>query len=77
MRGFHAALMLSAVAAAPVVGAASAPAAPAATAQSAAVPSGINWFTDLRAGLAEAERTGRPVLLLAAAPSCGGVPGTW
>jgi hypothetical protein len=38
---------------------------------------GIQWFTRLKDGLAEARRTGRPILYLSAAPSCGGVPGVW
>ena len=38
---------------------------------------GIQWFTHLKDGLAEAKRTGRPILFLSAAPSCGGVPGVW
>lgn len=38
---------------------------------------GIQWFTRLKDGLAEAKRTGRPILYLSAAPSCGGVPGVW
>jgi hypothetical protein len=42
------------------------------------VPSGgIQWFTRLKDGLAEAKRTGKPILFLSAAPSCGGVPGVW
>ncbi len=50
---------------------------PAPVAPATAVPSGVQWFTELRAGLEEARRTGRPVMLLAAAPSCGGVSGMW
>ncbi|HET6382084.1 MAG TPA: hypothetical protein VFJ58_01725 [Armatimonadota bacterium] len=38
---------------------------------------GIQWFTRLKDGLAEAKRTGKPILYLSAAPSCGGVPGVW
>lgn len=38
---------------------------------------GIQWFTRLKDGLAEAKRTGKPILFLSAAPSCGGVPGVW
>ena len=37
----------------------------------------IAWFGTLEAGRAEAERTGRPILFLSAAPLCGGVPGIW
>ncbi len=38
---------------------------------------GIQWFATLKTGLAEARKTGRPVLFVAAAPHCGGVPGIW
>jgi hypothetical protein len=38
---------------------------------------GIQWFGTLDAGMREAERLGRPILLLSAMPSCAGVPGTW
>lgn len=37
----------------------------------------IAWYTDLFSGLEEAKRTGKPILLMSAAPSCGGVPGMW
>lgn len=76
MHAVHAALLLSAALAAPAAAQAVPTATPAAP-HAAAVPAGVNWFTDLRAGLAEAKRTGRPVMLLAATPSCGGIPGTW
>ena len=38
---------------------------------------GIAWFGTWAGGLAEAERTGRPILLMSAAPQCHGVPGMW
>jgi hypothetical protein len=38
---------------------------------------GIAWFGVLRDGLDEAERTGRPILFLTAAPQCNGIPGMW
>lgn len=38
---------------------------------------GIQWFATLDSGLREAQRTGKPILLLSAAPHCGGVPGIW
>ncbi len=41
------------------------------------IPDAIAWYTDLEAGLAEAKQTGKPILLMSAAPSCGGVPGVW
>ena len=51
--------------------------APAPAQKTAASTGGIQWFTRLKDGLAEAKRTGRPILFLSAAPSCGGVPGVW
>ena len=38
---------------------------------------GIQWFATLDAGIAEAQRTGRPILFLSAAPHCAGVSGIW
>lgn len=38
---------------------------------------GIQWFATWESGLREAQRTGRPILLVAAAPHCGGVSGIW
>lgn len=38
---------------------------------------GIPWFATLDAGLAEAKRTGKPILFLSAAPHCGGIAGLW
>ena len=37
----------------------------------------IAWFGTWEAGLAEAKRTDRPILLMSAAPQCHGVPGMW
>lgn len=37
----------------------------------------IAWFGVLNEGLAEAERTGKPILLVSAACQCAGVPGIW
>jgi hypothetical protein len=37
----------------------------------------IAWFGTWEAGLAEAKRTNRPILLVSAAPHCHGVPGIW
>lgn len=37
----------------------------------------IAWFGVLGEGLAEAERTGKPILLVSAACQCAGVPGMW
>lgn len=38
---------------------------------------GIQWFASLDSGLKEAQRSGRPILLVSAAPHCAGVPGIW
>src|SRR5439155_5704220 len=38
----------------------------------------IAWFGTWKGALAEAQRSGRPILLLAAAPQCaGGISGLW
>ena len=37
----------------------------------------IQWFGTLERGLAEAQRTGKPILLVSGAPHCSGVPGMW
>ena len=43
------------------------------------VPEGvqIQWFATLDRGLAEAKRTGKPILFVSAAPHCAGVSGMW
>jgi hypothetical protein len=38
---------------------------------------GIAWFATWDSGLREAQRTGKPILLVAAAPHCAGVSGVW
>jgi hypothetical protein len=38
---------------------------------------GIVWFGTLKAGVAEAKRTNRPILLMSAVPECHGVSGIW
>lgn len=38
---------------------------------------GIQWFTTWAAGKEEAARTGKPILLVSAAPHCAGVSGIW
>lgn len=38
---------------------------------------GIAWFGTWDGALAEAKRTGRPILFMSAAPQCSGVPGVW
>ena len=42
-----------------------------------ALPRGIAWYGVLTDGIADAKATNRPILLLAAAPQCAGVPGMW
>ena len=37
----------------------------------------IVWYGTLELGRAAAKKTGRPILLVAGAPHCGGVPGVW
>lgn len=37
----------------------------------------IPWYATLKRGLAEAERTGRPILFVSGNPSCAGVSGMW
>ena len=37
----------------------------------------IAWYSTLASGLAEAERSNRPILLISGAPQCLGVSGTW
>ncbi len=38
---------------------------------------GIAWFGRVEDARAEASRTGRPILLMSAAPQCSGAPGMW
>lgn len=42
-----------------------------------AVPPRIGWYGALQSGLAEARRSGRPILLVSGAPQCLGVSGIW
>ncbi|MBS1992219.1 MAG: hypothetical protein JSS83_16970 [Cyanobacteria bacterium SZAS LIN-3] len=37
----------------------------------------IGWIPTWDQAIAEARQTRKPILLIAAAPSCGGVPGVW
>ena len=37
----------------------------------------IAWFGRLDDARAEAARTGRPILMMSAAPQCSGAPGMW
>ena len=43
----------------------------------ASVPPSIAWYGTLKDGLAEAKRSGRPILFVSAAPQCLGVSGIW
>ena len=43
----------------------------------ALTPGGIQWFATWDSGLDEANRTGKPILLVSAAPHCAGVSGIW
>lgn len=45
--------------------------------QTAELTPQVAWFGVLSEGLAEAERTGKPILLVSAACQCAGVPGMW
>ena len=38
---------------------------------------GIQWFATWESGKREAERSGRPIMLVSAAPHAGGVSGCW
>ena len=37
----------------------------------------IAWYGNLADGLAEAKRTGKPILFITAAAQCNSVPGMW
>jgi hypothetical protein len=41
------------------------------------LPGGIQWFATWESGVEEASRTGKPILLVSAAPHCAGVSGIW
>ncbi len=38
---------------------------------------GIQWFTTWESAKLEAEKTGRPILFVSAAPHCAGISGIW
>lgn len=44
---------------------------------SAAGTDGIGWIPTWNQAIAEARLTNKPILLMAAAPACAGVPGVW
>ena len=54
-----------------------APPKPAPRAEAKSPPAGIQWFATWEQGAAEAKRTGRPILLIAAAPHCHDISGLW
>ncbi|MEI6879361.1 MAG: hypothetical protein WCL33_10030, partial [Planctomycetota bacterium] len=37
----------------------------------------IQWYATLERGLAEAKRTGKPIIFVTGAPHCAGVSGMW
>ena len=41
------------------------------------VPERIAWYGTLKGALAAASRTGRPILLVSAAPHCNHISGVW
>lgn len=53
------------------------PANPAPAGVESTLPAGIQWFAQWDAAKAEAVRTGKPILLVSAAPHCSGVSGIW
>ncbi|GEM_PF-1060654 len=38
---------------------------------------GIGWIPTWQQAIAEARQTNKPIMLMAGAPACAGVPGTW
>ena len=50
---------------------------PPAAEQAQTTGEGIQWFATWQQGLAAAKSTGKPILFVMAATSCGGVPGIW
>jgi hypothetical protein len=38
---------------------------------------GIGWIPTWKQAIAEAYKSHKPILLISAAPACGGVPGIW
>ncbi|MBX9695726.1 MAG: thioredoxin family protein [Cyanobacteria bacterium] len=42
-----------------------------------AATEGIGWIPSWKQAVAEAKLTNKPILLMAGAPECGGVPGVW
>ncbi len=42
-----------------------------------AADDGIGWMATWEQAIKEARESNKPIMLVAAAPSCGGVPGVW
>ncbi|MDE0960151.1 MAG: hypothetical protein OSB09_05160 [Planctomycetota bacterium] len=40
-------------------------------------PAGVAWWATWEGATEEARRSGKPILLLSAAPQCHGIPGIW
>ncbi|MDE0957363.1 MAG: hypothetical protein OSB12_01870 [Planctomycetota bacterium] len=40
-------------------------------------PAGVAWWGTWEGASVEARRSGKPILLLSAAPQCHGIPGIW
>jgi len=40
-------------------------------------PAGVAWWGTWEGATREASRSGKPILLLSAAPQCHGIPGIW
>jgi hypothetical protein len=38
---------------------------------------GIQWYGTLDGGMEESKKTGRPILLMSAAPQCHNISGVW
>ena len=45
--------------------------------KAAAKTENIAWHGTWKGGLAEAHRTGKPIMLVSAVPQCHSVPGVW
>ena len=45
--------------------------------KTAAKTENIAWHGTWKGGLAEAQRTGKPIMLVSAVPQCHSVPGVW
>ena len=48
-----------------------------ATANESDKKAGIQWYGTLDGGMEEAKKSGRPILLMSAAPQCRNISGVW